>query len=113
MRARVSRFVPVPEQVLAELGLDIPAELLNTLPAPGPGAVTPAPEPADQAHVVDLDAHIDEETMEQREQGSPPLTSTGWAGKRSSSAHPPPRRAIALPRTDNCHDGAASSLAVE
>src|SRR4051794_24482414 len=42
-----SRFVPVPESVRAELGLDIPAELLNTLPA----AVSD-PEPADQVEAA-------------------------------------------------------------
>jgi transposase InsO family protein len=46
-----SRFVPIPEQVRAELGLDIPAELLNTLPAPG---VSSEPEERDEAEVVEV-----------------------------------------------------------
>src|SRR3954447_23709829 len=51
-----SRFVPVPEHVRAELGLDIPAELLNTLPAKQPDSqgVFEA-EPADQAPDPDID----------------------------------------------------------
>jgi hypothetical protein len=41
-----SRFVPIPQEVRAELGLDIPAELLNTLPAVAAEGVTAQPEPA-------------------------------------------------------------------
>jgi transposase InsO family protein len=60
-----SRFVSVPEQVRAELGLDIPAELLTTPPAAGLDAVAPEPEPqpADRAHLADLD----EETEDRRQ----------------------------------------------
>jgi transposase InsO family protein len=50
--APASRFVPVPEQVRGELGLDIPAELLNTLPAPGP--VSSEAEERNEADVVEV-----------------------------------------------------------
>src|SRR6185437_7789476 len=36
--APASRFVPIPQEVRAELGLDIPAELRNALPAAVPTA---------------------------------------------------------------------------
>jgi hypothetical protein len=47
MAVPASRFVPVREQIRDELGLDIPAELLDTRPGPTP--VTPEPE----AHEAD------------------------------------------------------------
>jgi transposase InsO family protein len=55
-----SRFVPVPQQVRAELGLDIPAELLNTLPTPVTGEAEAA---ADNVNAADLApvGEVDEE----------------------------------------------------
>ena len=47
--APASRFVPIPLEVRAELGLDIPAELLNVLPP----AVT-EPKPAEQAEAEEV-----------------------------------------------------------
>jgi hypothetical protein len=69
--APASRFVPVPEQVRAELGLDIPAELLNTLLAPGLDAVAPEPnpepEPPDQTQIATHIADLDDDAKDRRQ----------------------------------------------
>ncbi len=53
--APASRFVPIPHEVRAEFGLDIPAKLLNTLPA----AVSD-PNPVDQSDVGQVAEMTDE-----------------------------------------------------
>ena len=75
--APASRFVPIPQEVRAELGLDIPAELLNILPA----AVS-EPKPADQADV----GEVAEWSPRTGSRGSSRGMSTGWAARRSSSS---------------------------
>jgi hypothetical protein len=76
-----SRFVPVAEQVRAELGLDIPAELLNTLPADVSWA-----ERVDPWLTSPMSTPISTRTLRTGAKGSSLVTSTGWAGRRSSSS---------------------------
>jgi Integrase core domain len=82
--APASRFVPVPAPVRAELGLDVPAELLDALPAPA--AVSSHPEATDQHDVTEVAEDVAEDVAEERRRGSSPAMSTGSADRPSSSS---------------------------